>query len=102
MNIVTSFPKYADGEIQAALIREIKTGFQLEKATQEKREIEARAQAQALKAHRTIKGLGKCVGVIPDREFFRLTAKYGHAEVHSKEFMRYFNRKFPELSPNKA
>ena len=102
MNIITALPRYSDGEINAALIREIKTGFQLEKATQETREIEARAQAQALKAHRTLKGLGKCVGVIPDREFFRLTAKYGHAEVHSKEFMQYFNRKFPELSPNKA
>lgn len=101
MNIITALPRYSNGEINAALIREIKTGFQLEKATQEAREIKARAEAQALKAHRSIEGLGKCVGVIPEREYYRLIHKYGHAEVHSKGFMRYFQKKFPELAPNK-
>ncbi len=100
MNLITSLPRYSDGQIEDALIREIKTGFQLEKATQEAREIEARAQAKAMKAHKTIKGLGKCVGVIPEREYYRLVAKYGHKEVHSKDFMRYFQKKFPSLSPN--
>ena len=28
--------------------------------------------------------------------------KYGRKEVHSRDFMRYFNKKFPHLSPNKA
>jgi hypothetical protein len=49
MNIITSLPRYSDGEINRALIKEIQTGFQLEKATQQKREIEAAAQARALK-----------------------------------------------------
>lgn len=102
MEIITSLPRYSNGEINDALIKEIKTGFQLEKATQERREIQARAEAQAMKAHKTIEGLGKCVGVIPEREYFRLIQKYGHKEVHSREFMSYFNRKFPDLSPNKA
>ncbi len=101
MNIITSLPRYSDGEINRALIREIQTGFQLEKATQEKREIEAAAQARALKDHKTIQGLGKAVGVIPEREYYRLIKKYGHAEVHSKDFLRYFQKKFPSLSPNK-
>jgi hypothetical protein len=39
---------------------------------------------------------------MPAREFFRLTQKYGHDEVHSKKFIQYYNKKFPELSPNKA
>jgi hypothetical protein len=38
---------------------------------------------------------------MPEREFFRLIKKYGHAEVHSKDFLRYFQKKFPQLSPNK-
>ena len=101
MNIITTLPRYSDGEINRALIKEIQTGFQLEKATQEKRTIEAEAQAQALKNHKTINGFGKAIGVIPEREFFRLTKKYGHAEVHSKDFLRYFQKKFPSLSPNK-
>ena len=33
-------------------------------------------------------------------EFFRLTSKYGHEEVHSKEFLKDYNKRFPELSPN--
>ena len=51
---------------------------------------------------KTVKGLGKCVAVIPEDEFFRLQRKYGHQEVHSREFLRYFNKKFPHLSPNRA
>jgi hypothetical protein len=101
MNIITSLPRYSDGEVNRALIKEIQTGFQLEKATQQKREIEAAAQAKALKAHKTITGFGKAVGVIPEREYYRLIKKYGHAEVHSKGFLRYFQKKFPDLSPNK-
>lgn len=101
MNIITSLPRYSDGEINRALIKEIQTGFQLEKATQENREIEAAAQAKALKGHKTITGLGKAIGVIPEREYFRMIKKYGHNEVHSKDFMRYFQKQFPSLSPNK-
>jgi hypothetical protein len=37
---------------------------------------------------------------MPAREFFRLTSKYGHEEVHSKEFLKDYNKRFPELSPN--
>jgi hypothetical protein len=39
---------------------------------------------------------------MPAREYFRLVKKYGHETVHSREFMSYFNKKMPELSPNKA
>ena len=45
--------------------------------------------------------LGKPIATIPAREFFRLTKKYGQETVHSKEFLKYYNKKFPELSPNK-
>jgi hypothetical protein len=48
-----------------------------------------------------VPGLGRCIGVIPEWEFFRMQQKYGHKEVHSKEFMKYYQKKFPHLSPNK-
>lgn len=82
-------------------MKEIRTGFQLERATEEHRRDAAKFEAEALRNKKS-DVLGRCVGVIPQRDFFRLTQKYGHDEVHSKEFMRYFNKKFPELSPNKA
>lgn len=102
MQIITSLPRYSDGEINRALIREIQTGFQLERETEKAREAKAQAEAEALRNHRTIKGLGKCVAVIPERDYFRLIKKYSHAEVHSKEFLRYYNKAFPHLSPNRA
>lgn len=62
----------------------------------------AAAQAKAMKGHRTIKGLGRCVLNLPPDAYFRALRKYGHDEVHSKGFIRYFNKKHPELCPNKA
>jgi hypothetical protein len=44
---------------------------------------------------------GKCVASMPMREFLQLVKKYGHAEVHSRKFIKYFNQRFPELTPNK-
>lgn len=102
MNIITTLPRFSDGEINRALIKEIQTGFQLERETERARVLQAEEEAKALKGHKTIQGFGKCVGVFPERDFYRLVQKYGHAEVHSKGFMRYYNKKFPTLSPNKA
>tara|TARA_Y100001938_G_C7807965_1_gene290418 strand:+ start:62 stop:370 length:309 start_codon:yes stop_codon:yes gene_type:complete len=99
--IVPNFKRYSDGEIDRAFMKEIKTGFKLERETEHKRVEQARKEAKELKG-KTHPVLGKPVATIPAREFFRLTKKYGHETVHSKEFLKYYNKKFPELSPNKA
>lgn len=101
MQLITSFPKYSDGELNAALLREIKTGFQLERETEKAREAKAKQEADELRGHKPIPGLGQCVAAMPERDYFRLVQKYGHAEVHSKNFLQYFQREFPHLSPNK-
>ena len=99
--IIPKIKRYSDGEIDRAFMKEIKTGFKLEKATENKRVEQARKEAQKLKGT-THPTLGKPVASIPPREYFRLIKKYGHETVHSKEFLKYYNKKFPELSPNKA
>ena len=99
--IIPKIKRYSDGEIDRAFMKEIKTGFKLEKATENKRVEQARKEAQKLKGT-THPTLGKPVASIPPREYFRLIKKYGQETVHSKEFLRYYNKKFPELSPNKA
>ena len=99
--IIPNFKRYSDGEIDRAFMKEIKTGFKLERETEHKRVQQAKKEAQELKG-KTHPTLGKPVATIPAREFFRLTKKYGHETVHSKEFLKYYNKKFPELSPNKA
>ena len=100
MDIITKLPRYTDGEIDRAFLAEIKSGFKLEKETEHLRVDQARKEAKELKG-KTHPTLGKCVATMPAREFFRLTGKYGHNTVHSKEFLKYYNKKFDDLSPNK-
>ena len=101
MDIITNLPKsFTTGEIDQAFMNEIKSGFKLEKETEHLRVTQARKEAQKEKG-KTHPVLGKCVATMPAREFFRLTNKYGHDQVHSKEFLKYYNKKFSDLSPNK-
>jgi len=101
MDIITTLPRsFTDGEIDAAFLAEIKSGFKLEKETEHLRVNQARKEAKDLKG-KAHPSLGRPVATMPAREFFRLTSKYGHEQVHSKEFLKYYNKKFPELSPNK-
>ena len=100
MNIITKIPKHSDGEVDRAFMREIKNGFNLEKAN-EKQRTQIAAKEAAEHKGKTHPVLGKCVATIPARDYFRLTKKYGQEAVHSKEFLHYYNNKFPEMSPNK-
>lgn len=102
MHIIAKSEQFTDEEIDRELAKQIQASLNNEIGTEESRVILARGQAAAMKNHKTIPGLGKCVAVIPPREYYRLVAKYGHAEVHSKEFLRDFNKRFSELSPNKV
>mgnify|MGYP003664532112 FL=1 len=101
MNIITSLPRYSDGEVNRAFMREIMTGLKFEKATEESRTNIARKEAAELKG-KEHPVLGKPVAVMPHREFFRLTKKYGNDTVHSKEFIQDYNKRFKDLSPNNA
>lgn len=100
MDIITPNSKtYSDEEIDRALMQEIQEGLQLERATEKDRYQQAVKEASELKG-KTHPTLGKPIATMPAREFFRLTSKYGHDEVHSKEFLQNYNKRFPELSPN--
>ena len=101
MDIITTLPKnFTDDEIDAAFLHEIKNGFKLEKETEHERYAAAAKQAAHLRGT-THPVLGKPVATMPARECFRLTHKDGHKEVHSKEFLKHYNKTFAELSPNK-
>ena len=86
MQIINKPIEVTDEEVDRALMAEFTASMSNEKAT------------EVGKTHPT---LGKCVANIPPREYFRLIKKYGHAEVHSPNFLKYFQRKFSDLSPNK-
>jgi hypothetical protein len=81
--------------------------YPISRSTRTEQATEQQRVNQAVKEAKQLRGtehpvLGKPVATMPAREFFRLTAKYGHEEVHSKKFLQYYNKKFPELSPNQA
>ena len=102
MNIINTPKTYSKEEIDNELINIVKESLAEEKATEFERTNVARAQASVMKNHKSIPGLGKCIGVMPGREYFRLVKKYGYETVHSKDFMRFFNKKMPELSPHRV
>ena len=93
----------SDCEVNRAFMNEIHNGFQLERATEEARhQSAAQEAAEFRKNNRTVKGLGKIISTMPAREFFRVVEKYGHEEVHSKEFQRFDQKAHPELHVNKV
>jgi len=100
MHIVTSLP--GTGAVKDALIREIRTGFELVKVNEKRDEIIAAHEAQRWRGHKTIPGLGKAVAFYPPDEYFRLIRKFGRHEVNSREFIRYHQKKFPHLAPNRV
>lgn len=100
MNIITDVPKYSTGEKNRAFWENIDKEFQKERATENVRENQAAKESHALKGTRH-PVLGDPVAVMPAREFFRLTSKYGHDEVHSKGFLKDWNKRYSHLSPNK-
>jgi len=99
MHLIHSIP--SDRAVRDALIKEIKTGHQLYKERERKAELEAREQAKELRTQKEVKGLGRCVAVVPADDYMLLNKRYGRQEVHSKEFLSYFQKKYPELSPHK-
>lgn len=101
MEIITKLPRHSDGEIQREFMKEIRTGFKFEAAKAEGRDDIARDNANKHRG-KTHPIFGKCVATMNQRDFFRLVGKYGHEEVHSKEFLKYFNKKHKDLSPNMA
>jgi len=94
--------EWSDTRIGRALIRELTTGFQLEKALENERVKSAAQDADKMReASKKMKHM-KHVFEMPQRDHFRLVQKYGQQEVHSKEFMRYLQKKMPHLATSKV
>lgn len=96
--IIPKIQTYADGELNRALERELRTGLQLKKETERYREAQAAKEAAQMKGSREIPGLGKFVATFPEWEYFRIRQKYGHEEISSTEFTRDFQKRYPHLS----
>ena len=80
MNIITDVPKYSSGEKNAAFWKHVDDEFQKERNSENVRENQSAKESWALKGTRI--------------------NKYGHATVHSKEFLKDWNKRYSHLSPN--
>lgn len=94
-------PKWSDNDVCRALEREFRSGVKLKEALEEQRVVAAAKEAEQYRGGRTTP-IGKHIAEIPAWEFFNMQRKYGHQEVHSKDFMKYFQKKFPHLSTAKV
>ncbi len=101
MQIIIPPKQFSEGDIGKAMQRELREGLEFKKATEKVRVREAQEYAKGIERHKAVKGLGRCVAVIPDWEYHRIRQKYGRQEIHSKEFLKYFQKKFPSLAPHK-
>ncbi len=99
MHIIHSLP--SDTAVRDALIKEIKTGWQLQKELERKNEIVAAHQAKALKVADGKKTDFRCLAHFPSDTYHLLTRRYGREEIHSKEFLKDWQKRYPHLSPNK-
>lgn len=86
--------------IDRAFVDHVKNSFAEERVTESSRRDIARKEATEEKG-KTHPVLGKCVATIPARDYFRMIKKYGTDQVHSKEFLKYYNKVYSDLSPNK-
>lgn len=77
-----------DAELNDALVKELCSGRMLKESLQNKREIEAAAEARAMKDAKST--LGKPIGAIPQHEYFLLANKYGTECWDDREFVRDF------------
>ena len=71
-----------------ALVKELCSGRMLKESLQNKREIEAAAEARAMKDAKST--LGKPIGAVPQHEYFLLANKYGTECWDDREFVRDF------------
>lgn len=101
MEIIIPPKRFSVGDRWKAIERELRTGLELKKATEAKREAIARQSAHSMRGAGKVPGLGRNVGVMPSWEYFRLLQKYGHKEVHSREFLKDFQKKNPDLAVHK-
>ena len=79
---------FAEEELNAALIRELCSGRKFVESLENRREIEASAEARRMREVKSVAGAP--VGSIPQREYLLLANKYGAECWDDRGFVRDF------------
>ena len=103
INFIPTAPKYSDAELDHALLTEVFNQHELKfHPKKEKAREEQAAKESREGTNKTIKGLGKLVATMSIEEWFFLTKKYGPETVLSPDFLKDWQKRFPNQSRNKA
>lgn len=104
-NIIIGKPKYTEGEIFDAGVKNFYEAVRELNATEKRREMAAAREAMKYRGQvqkNTLTKNLRHVAEIPATEFFNLVRKYGHDEVHSRGFMRHLQKTHPHLATSKV
>ena len=85
-----------------ALERELARGWNAKQALEKQREIESAKEAEALRGHRSVAGLGKCVLTLPQQEYQEIVSKYGYDAFSDRGFIRDMQRLEPQTRVHRA
>lgn len=91
-----------EGQLQRAILNELRTGEQLERATQERRLRQAHAEAKTHDPKKTAAGLMKPILCVPGREFFRIREQFGEDCWDDRTFIRDYQRNVPDAKIARA
>lgn len=91
-NVISRLRRVNEGEITAALEREIRSGEKMTQALQVHRLRNAAREASQHDKHKTAGALGKLALTIPSTEFFRIRQNYGEDCWDDKTFIRDYQR----------
>jgi hypothetical protein len=98
-------PKWTEEERFQAMVEEAKTGLRLQQYGEKAREEFAAAEARQYRGKQQRNAVTRNmrhVAEIPATEFFNLTKKYGHDEVHSKGFIKHLQKHYPHLATSRV
>lgn len=99
MSLIT--PKWSEAARFDALVDEIKSGIQLQQRGEDAREEVAAFEAKKYRGAQQKNKLAqnmRHVAEMPAADYFNLVRKYGHDEVHSKNFLKYLQKHYPHLA----
>lgn len=92
--------EFPPGLLTEAIQKELVNGWKMEEACGMIRERKGAAEAREMRGHKSIDGLGKCVGTVPEEDYFRIVAKYGPEFFQDKGNVRQFFNRHPHLKSN--
>lgn len=94
---MAAIQQLSQDELRHEIVRELITGWKFEEARSRARERAAAQEAQSARGHKSVLGLGKLAGTIPQEDFMRIIAKEGIEFFQDRANVRQFFKRHSHL-----